>query len=129
MKTIHSVHAAKTNLSKLLERAEAGDEVVIARGKTPIVRLTPRARRRLGAGSERCAAAQGSRPRFSSRCRPTSSIAGSDVRLLLDTHALLWWLDGDRRLSKKARTAIADEDNVVVVSAAEKMLGCGFMNP
>jgi PIN domain nuclease of toxin-antitoxin system len=40
------------------------------------------------------------------------------VRLLLDTHALLWWLDGDRRLPKKARTAIADEDNVVVVSAA-----------
>jgi antitoxin (DNA-binding transcriptional repressor) of toxin-antitoxin stability system len=40
VKTIHSVHAAKTNLSKLLERAEAGDEVVIARGKTPIVRLT-----------------------------------------------------------------------------------------
>ena len=40
MKTIHSVHAAKTQLSKLLERAEAGEEVVIARGKTPIVRLT-----------------------------------------------------------------------------------------
>lgn len=53
MKTIHSVHAAKTNLSKLLERAEAGDEVVIARGKTPIVRLTPVSstppRRRFGA--------------------------------------------------------------------------------
>ena len=40
------------------------------------------------------------------------------VRLLLDTHALLWWLDGDRSLSRKARTAIADEDNVIVVSAA-----------
>ncbi|PYR46788.1 MAG: PIN domain nuclease, partial [Acidobacteria bacterium] len=25
------------------------------------------------------------------------------MRLLLDTHALLWWLDGDRRLSRKAR--------------------------
>ncbi len=40
MKTTYSVHAAKTNLSKLLERAEAGDEVVIARGQTPVVRLT-----------------------------------------------------------------------------------------
>ena len=40
------------------------------------------------------------------------------MRLLLDTHALLWWLDGDRSLSRKARTAIADENNVVVVSAA-----------
>jgi len=40
------------------------------------------------------------------------------VRLLLDTHTLLWWLDGDRRLSRRARTAIADEDNSVFVSAA-----------
>jgi len=40
------------------------------------------------------------------------------VRILLDTHALLWWLDGDRRLSRKARTAIADEGNAVFVSAA-----------
>ena len=40
------------------------------------------------------------------------------MRLLLDTHALLWWLDGDRRLTRRARTAITDEDNVIVVSAA-----------
>jgi len=40
------------------------------------------------------------------------------VRLLLDTHALLWWLDGDRRLSRTARTAIAASDNEVFVSAA-----------
>jgi prevent-host-death family protein len=41
VKKIHTIHAAKTNLSQLVERAEAGDEVVIARGKTPVVRLTP----------------------------------------------------------------------------------------
>jgi PIN domain nuclease of toxin-antitoxin system len=40
------------------------------------------------------------------------------VRLLLDTHALLWWLDGDRRLSLKARRAIANESNAILVSAA-----------
>ena len=40
------------------------------------------------------------------------------MRLLLDTHALLWWLDGDRRLTRRARTAITDEDNVIFVSAA-----------
>ena len=40
------------------------------------------------------------------------------MRLLLDTHALLWWLDGDRRLSRKARGAIADEHATVLVSAA-----------
>ena len=40
------------------------------------------------------------------------------MRLLLDTHAFLWWLDGDRRLSVKARRLIADEANAVLVSAA-----------
>lgn len=53
MKKIHSIHAAKTHLSRLIERAEAGEEVVIARGKIPVVRLTPvkagRPLRRFGA--------------------------------------------------------------------------------
>ena len=40
------------------------------------------------------------------------------MRLLLDTHALLWWLDGDRRLSLKARRAIANQANTILVSAA-----------
>ncbi len=40
------------------------------------------------------------------------------MQLLLDTHALLWWLVGDERLSLKAREAIADERNSVFVSAA-----------
>jgi len=39
------------------------------------------------------------------------------MRLLLDTHALLWWLDGDRRLSRRARKAIASESNSILVSA------------
>ena len=40
------------------------------------------------------------------------------MRLLLDTHALLWWLAGDESLSPEARTAIADEATAVHVSAA-----------
>jgi prevent-host-death family protein len=36
-----TIHQAKTNLSKLIARAEAGEEIVIARGKEPVVRLTP----------------------------------------------------------------------------------------
>ena len=40
------------------------------------------------------------------------------MRLLLDTHALLWWLAGDEALSKAAREAISDPDNDVFVSAA-----------
>ena len=35
------VHEAKTNLSKLIARARRGEDVVIARGKTPVVRLVP----------------------------------------------------------------------------------------
>jgi len=39
------------------------------------------------------------------------------VKLLLDTHVILWWQRDDRRLNKAARRAIADAD-VVWVSAA-----------
>lgn len=39
------------------------------------------------------------------------------MRLLLDTHAFLWWLDGNRRLSDTARRAIEDAANDIVVSA------------
>lgn len=43
------------------------------------------------------------------------------MRLLLDTHALLWWLAGEEALSRAAREAIADEANPVAVSAASAM--------
>ena len=36
-----NIHAAKTNLSRLIERALAGEEVTIAKAGTPLVRLTP----------------------------------------------------------------------------------------
>jgi prevent-host-death family protein len=39
--TTVTVHAAKTHLSKLIERAERGEDVVIARRHTPVVRLVP----------------------------------------------------------------------------------------
>ncbi len=36
-----TIHQAKTNLSKLIARVEAGEEVVIMRGSTPVARLAP----------------------------------------------------------------------------------------
>ena len=39
-------------------------------------------------------------------------------RLLLDTHAFLWWLTGDNRLSQTAVAAIGDEQNEIFVSSA-----------
>lgn len=40
------------------------------------------------------------------------------VRVLLDTHTFLWWLDGDSRLRARPRRVISDEKNIVLVSAA-----------
>jgi prevent-host-death family protein len=36
-----NVHEAKTHLSKLLDEAEAGEEIIIARGGKPAARLVP----------------------------------------------------------------------------------------
>jgi len=39
------------------------------------------------------------------------------MRLLLDTHAFLWWIADDPRLSERARKVIADAENEVYFSA------------
>lgn len=39
------------------------------------------------------------------------------MRLLLDTHALLWWLNDDVKLGNHARGLIGDPENDVLVSA------------
>lgn len=43
------------------------------------------------------------------------------MKLLLDTHALIWWLEGSEALSPRARDAISDEANSIAVSAASAM--------
>ena len=47
-----NIHEAKTRLSQLVERAEAGEEIVIARAGRPVARLGPitsrKGARRLG---------------------------------------------------------------------------------
>lgn len=40
------------------------------------------------------------------------------MRLLLDTHAFLWWMFGDRKLSSRVQRRIADPQTVTFVSAA-----------
>jgi prevent-host-death family protein len=45
-----TIHSAKTNLSKLIEKALAGEEVVIAKGNTPVVKLVPVSRSRFKIG-------------------------------------------------------------------------------
>ena len=41
MEEIVSVHAAKTHLSRLLARVEAGEVITIARRRTPVAKLVP----------------------------------------------------------------------------------------
>jgi prevent-host-death family protein len=36
-----TIHVAKTHLSRLIARAEAGEEIIIARGNKPVVKLVP----------------------------------------------------------------------------------------
>ena len=40
------------------------------------------------------------------------------MRLLLDTHAFLWWIEDAPALSRKARAAIADPQNQILLSLA-----------
>jgi prevent-host-death family protein len=37
--SVVTIHQAKTNLSKLIQKAAAGEEVIIARGAKPVARL------------------------------------------------------------------------------------------
>ena len=51
--TTVNIHAAKTHLSRLVEQAAAGEEVIIAKAGTPLAKLGPlappgRKKRRLG---------------------------------------------------------------------------------
>lgn len=49
----YNVHEAKSSLSKLLERVEEGEEVVIARHGTPVAKLVPVVRKKRVLGSMR----------------------------------------------------------------------------
>jgi prevent-host-death family protein len=50
-----SIHDAKINLSRIIERAEHGEEIVISRAGTPVAKIVPLTRRvdRRGRGSLR----------------------------------------------------------------------------
>jgi PIN domain nuclease of toxin-antitoxin system len=40
------------------------------------------------------------------------------VKILLDTHALIWWFSNESKLSRRASSMIANQNNTVLVSAA-----------
>ncbi|MDA7645009.1 type II toxin-antitoxin system prevent-host-death family antitoxin [bacterium] len=40
MAIVH-IHEAKTHFSKLIQRALAGEEIIVAKGNTPLIKLVP----------------------------------------------------------------------------------------
>ena len=115
----------KLDFSKLLRRVQSGQEVIIAKASKPIARIVP-----LGE------AAQSGRVFGAFKdwieCVPDAFDVSDEVggslrerrspsrvmRVLLDTHAIVWWATGDARLSRKARVAISNPDTEVFISIA-----------
>ncbi|MGH8610261.1 MAG: type II toxin-antitoxin system VapC family toxin, partial [Gammaproteobacteria bacterium] len=52
-----------------------------------------------------------------------------ETRYLLDTHFIYWWMTGDRRLGKAARTLIATTDCTVSVASLWEMLMRSSIRP
>ncbi len=48
MATSVNIHEAKTQFSKLVRRAEAGEEIVVRRGRDPVARIAPLEKKRGG---------------------------------------------------------------------------------
>jgi prevent-host-death family protein len=113
------MHEAKTRLSELVERAEAGEDIVIARGGKPVVRLVP-----VGATDSPRVRSRGSpwpgalRRRLRRAARRHRRGVRRSLKLLLDTHAALWCLSGDERLGAGAKRHLTDDSNLVLLSAA-----------
>jgi len=56
------------------------------------------------------------------------------VRVLLDTHVLIWWMENSGRLSKQAARTIANPENQILISAVVGWevaikVGVGKMKP
>ncbi len=43
------------------------------------------------------------------------------MKILLDTHILVWFFSGDEQLSRKARDLIADESNEIYYSLKSRI--------
>ena len=120
MQSVVNIQEAKTQLSRLVDRAAAGEEIVVARNGRPVARLValdsrdaPRrggwAQGEITIGPRLRRAAPGGHP---------GGLRGPRVRLLLDAHVLLWWAADDAQLAEAARDAINASLNEVFLSAA-----------
>ena len=131
-----SVSNARAEFSRLIERALAGEEIVITRRGKPAVRLVPveapPPRRKPGALKglfEVTVAFFEPLPDDLLAAFYTGSIEPADdaartepgaraVTLLLDSHALLWWLIDDPRLSPRAGARSIERSSIFVSAAS-----------
>src|ERR1700674_4025041 len=92
-----SLRAARTRWRDLCRSQEASDARYSARSRASSTSRTPSS---------------------SSRSRKRNCSSGkAAMRILFDSHALVWFLAGDARFSRRARSAVEQEDAIVCVSA------------
>ena len=132
-----AIQAARTHLSRIVEDVVEGDEVVLAKSGKPLVRLVPYAQkntpRKSGALSGKIweapdCWAPGDSDLESSIEAPLLRESPPDplpiprrlrmLRLLLDSHVVVWWLTSPERLSEETRAMISSPDNEILFSAA-----------
>ncbi len=83
-----NLYDAKTNLSKLVERAAAGEEIIIAKAGKPKAKLVPYQPPRKSADLGKTYSQSRTLPMIStSPCRPSSRSISSRVRAVADRHA------------------------------------------
>lgn len=115
-----NLYEAKTHLSTLVDRAAAGEEIVIAKNGKALAKLV--------------AVEKPRKPREPARVIHVTSVADDFdevdpeivemferrdlMELLLDTRVVLWWNEGAARLRPDVRDKIRDLESTIYVSAA-----------
>ena len=117
--TTHVVntHDRKSRLSDLIRKAEAGDDVILARNGTPVAKIIPwppaRPARRPGTWERPSRVPRGHRRSRRSGERPLRRVGRrSRVRLLVDSHVGLWWLDDHPGLGPESRERLEVAEDV-----------------
>ena len=113
-----TIEEAQAKLKELIHQLAPGEEVIITENQQPVAKLVNEAQSR----SPACARprpGQGLHHRRLGRRRTPEGLRGVHaVRLLLDTHAMYWYIEDDPQLSGPARTLIQDASNEILISPA-----------
>lgn len=113
-----NAHEAKTQFPRQLEQAHAGQEIILAKAGNPYAWVMSLALDALAARKPGCLASRLLPDAVFEPLAVEELNAGRGVmmRLLLDTYALRWWWIDDPQLLQRARDAISDPANAVLVS-------------